>query len=118
MSEQLKPCPFCGSTGITINGIVNSHRFMQCNRCLAHGPADPHALEALENLWNNRPIENALHGRIDEMDDVMANMGHDFDVLKAENERLRKVMSKCLDDFDPTAPELMYQALKQALEQS
>lgn len=59
MSDKSKLCPFCGSDDTAIDGIVNSRRFMRCNNCLATGPSHPHAMDALVNLWNHRPIEDA-----------------------------------------------------------
>ena len=64
-TEQLKSCPFCGSTNIAVNGIVNSHRYMQCGDCLAHGPADTYSLEGIRNKWQERIIEDALQTTCD-----------------------------------------------------
>ena len=54
--NTLKPCPFCGKEPqeITLNGEPK----VVC-RCLVREP----------NIWNNRPIEDALNARIAELEE-------------------------------------------------
>ena len=60
-SSNLRPCPFCGKEPqeITLNGEPK----VVC-RCLVREP----------NIWNTRPIEDALNARIAELE-------RDFDML-------------------------------------
>ncbi len=54
MSEELKPCPFCGGTDLhEIEGQV-----MCENQCI-NGDPDEGSLPSLKT-WNARPIEDAL----------------------------------------------------------
>jgi hypothetical protein len=55
MSEELRPCPFCGKEPqeITLNGEPK----VVC-RCLVREP----------NIWNTRPIEDELRKRIAELE--------------------------------------------------
>ena len=57
MSEELKPCPFCG--GLNISDKTNGwgHAFHQCNDCKAQGPARSVTIKnpwANPVLWNTR----------------------------------------------------------------
>lgn len=50
MSEELKPCPFCGST----NGAsLDAWRHCECGAV------------SLLSKWNSRPIEDALRARVE-----------------------------------------------------
>ena len=50
--RQLRPCPFCGSSDLWINGDLDP-KFVVCNKCLAFGPTAPTVTEATER-WNRR----------------------------------------------------------------
>ena len=52
MSEELRPCPFCGGTKICTEKGINLN---YCDNCSA---------ESNVEHWNNRPIEDALNARI------------------------------------------------------
>lgn len=67
MSEELKPCPFCGSHA-TIR--QNFHGFyVECDNidCRAVGSWDLGASGAIEK-WNTRPLEDALRARVAELE--------------------------------------------------
>lgn len=59
MSEELKPCPFCGSEDLIvlcddkIFGYyhVQEGTYVHCNNCKAQGP---YVGEDAETAWNNR----------------------------------------------------------------
>jgi len=71
MSEELRPCPFCGNKNIRKNFGIFPELF--CSECEATIYAyDEH--EDLAKSWNTRPLEDALQSRIAE--------------LEAENNRL------------------------------
>jgi|WetSurMetagenome_2_1015567.scaffolds.fasta_scaffold178668_1 hypothetical protein len=61
MSDELKPCPFCGSTNLMKQSTLETiqrkyYRWIHCENCGASGKS-----------WNNRPIEDVLQKRIDEL---------------------------------------------------
>ena len=61
--SDLKPCPFCGTSNEKHNNIVKLYddeyyAYEYCNACGARVYAN----------WNNRPIEDALQARIDELE--------------------------------------------------
>ena len=56
MSEELRPCPFCGSADIRTEPGINLN---YCDKCSA---------EANIEHWNTRPIEDALNKRIAELE--------------------------------------------------
>ena len=82
---KLRPCPFCNSTNLDCLFHMNDPREKRrmefyCRDCGAQGPYvkgyDGYAgssfpLEALE-LWNTRPIEDALNSRIAELEAKLA----------------------------------------------
>ena len=53
MSEELKPCPFCGATGLE---LFHAYRFMKCEKCGAEGPVENAEHNAIE-IWNDRTPE-------------------------------------------------------------
>ena len=80
MSKELKPCPFCGETSLTIedNQMVQDVHVL-CKDCGAKTSFDG-IRYAVAGRWNVRPVERALKSRIEE--------------LEAENGRLRKAFPK------------------------
>jgi len=56
MSEELRPCPFCGGTNICTEKGINLN---YCDSCSA---------EANIEHWNTRPIEDDLRKRIAELE--------------------------------------------------
>ena len=61
MSEELRPCPFCGGTNICTEKSINLN---YCDSCSA---------EANIEHWNTRPIEDALQSRIAELEKDLSN---------------------------------------------
>lgn len=57
MSDNMKPCPFCGGT--TIVSMNDPENFgMRCYDCEAWGPRDE------DVSWNKRPIEDELREQL------------------------------------------------------
>ena len=59
MSEELKPCPFCGSSKIKSHDYGNVELLYRCEDCGG---------EHFHSNWNTRPIEDALQARIAELE--------------------------------------------------
>lgn len=76
MSKELKPCPFCGETRLTIedNQKVRDVHVL-CNDCGAKTSFNGIRYD-VAGRWNGRPIEDVLQKRIEE--------------LEAERDRLKK----------------------------
>lgn len=76
MSKELKPCPFCGETRLTIedNQMVQDVHVL-CKDCGAKTSFDGIRYD-VAGRWNIRPVEHALQKRIEE--------------LEAERDRLKK----------------------------
>jgi len=55
MSEELRPCPFCGGEAELCYSEVDTF----CRKC--------NVMQETE-LWNTRPIEDALNARIAELE--------------------------------------------------
>ena len=80
MSKELKPCPFCGETRLTIEDnqkVQDVH--VLCKDCGAKTSFDG-IRYAVAGRWNCRSVEDALKRRIKE--------------LEAENGRLREALKE------------------------
>jgi hypothetical protein len=55
MTDELKPCPFCGSDNKDIKNIKHRRSDVKCYNCRARGPWRCSTID-----WNHRPIEDAL----------------------------------------------------------
>ena len=79
MSEELKPCPFCGGmpkvNDWTLKGITDKRCFCDNEKC----PVYLSKTIAIDN-WNTRPIEDALNARIAELEGELAELKERFDI--------------------------------------
>ena len=80
MSEELKPCPFCGGKGEYQED--GPYAWAECLTCGATGktflflPApNDGGRKAVIKDWNTRPVEDALQGRIAELETLLALSG-------------------------------------------
>ncbi len=57
MSDELKPCLFCGESGDEIHHEHSGAlRWIECGECGARGPEASTEIEATE-LWNTRAVD-------------------------------------------------------------
>lgn len=77
MSEQLKPCPFCGVFPVWIEA---AHYWLACN-CRNEHRSSPNRSVVFE-YWNTRPIEDELNQRVKELEEQLEDIR-----LEAKNER-------------------------------
>ena len=76
MRNELKPCPFCGETRLTIEDKQDARDVhVLCKDCGAKTSFDGIRYD-VAGRWNIRPVEHALQKRIEE--------------LEAERDRLKK----------------------------
>lgn len=54
MTQELKPCPFCGGTDVSVCDSTTT-RTAKCRSCVVY--------IAIEK-WNSRPIEDALRAEV------------------------------------------------------
>ena len=73
MSEELRPCPFCGGTNICTEKGINLN---YCDSCSA---------EANIEHWNTRPIEDALNKRIAESEEAFLKLEDTLDDVEFES---------------------------------
>ena len=81
---ELKPCPFCGGIeSLDVREVHTYNRYcadmycIECRRCL-YCTMNFDTKDELYAFWNTRPAEDALTAEVER--------------LKAENERLKKVL--------------------------
>jgi len=73
--EELKPCPFCGSTNIRKNFGIFPELF--CSECEATIYAYDN-YEDLDKSWNTRPLEDALQARIAELEEQLLKVSKEY----------------------------------------
>ena len=95
MTEQLKPCPFCGGEAKCIEFYGMYH--VICCDCYIAGRDTSTRDKAIES-WNSRPIEDDLQKELDEArEDNADNMEYHV----AERGRLRELLKSCCNEFAP-----------------
>jgi Lar family restriction alleviation protein len=78
MSQELKPCPFCGSTNLN---VTHESSYVMCYGCDADGPVTRPSAAAIA-AWNNRaapvpPAGEEIGALIDHLDDYIARINGD-----------------------------------------
>ncbi len=58
MTDELKPCPFCGSTDLEVMDIDQGYAAIACGLCDAFGPMGLGG-EGASAEWNQRVFEDA-----------------------------------------------------------
>lgn len=102
MSENLKPCPFCGSRSVYAEQIGRGGYFnVRCGNCLANIPLSGSRGTAV-SAWNRRAIDvDALREVVDELEcdyrpkdyasvDALCELSND--ASKALAERIRQAV--------------------------
>ena len=79
MMDELKPCPFCGSSKSTIEPVFGASfgtpRFcVICSDCGADSQVDL-GLSGATECWNTRPIEDELRARVAELEVKLSGAG-------------------------------------------
>ena len=73
MSDKLKPCPFCGSVEFELVKTDIGWYLVRCNTCIAEGQAG-RTTQQTEQLWNTRPLEDALQAEVDEQNELIESL--------------------------------------------
>jgi hypothetical protein len=76
MSDELKACPFCGCTDITFSPYtekITHSTFVKCEHCRTGWMP--------VNIWNTRPLEDALQARVDTLQKRLVELAALTDVL-------------------------------------
>jgi Lar family restriction alleviation protein len=64
MSEELKPCPFCGSKDIVLESFGELRHTACCSTCECNTGYMQDDCEAIES-WNTRSLEDDLRKQLD-----------------------------------------------------
>ena len=90
MSEELKPCPFCGGEA-SYKMHDDEWWVVSCDNCLAEGGYydgdESTAPSDARQFWNNRPADTALKAAVisaNEMAELMRKYVEDKSVSKAD----------------------------------
>jgi len=117
MSQELKPCPFCGSTNLNVTAESS---YVMCYGCDADGPVTRPSTAAIA-AWNNRPAPAPPAGRqLESRQYVLRAMarnyrnGHSWDHLDGE------AVSKAADEINRLQAEnaALHQRLNVAYQKS
>ncbi len=56
MTDELLPCPFCGSDAILLDTklVIGFQYFISCNKCRANGPGFTNDRNKAITSWNTR----------------------------------------------------------------
>ena len=70
MSEELRPCPFCGEKATLDYSVLpnRKHWFITCDCCGMMYQYTLSQRKYVKDGWNTRPIEDALNARIAELE--------------------------------------------------
>jgi Lar family restriction alleviation protein len=88
MSDELKPCPFCGkSASIKVNhsvgGMGGEGWLVWCDTCGAEGTWDLGKSGAIES-WNTRPLEDAFRDALEKVSRALRREIETTNALNAE----------------------------------
>jgi IS5 family transposase len=90
MNDELKPCPFCGSSDVK----EYTDKSIHCRQCGAESGVD----------WNTRPLEDSLRAQLAEKDAELdaadAALTHIVDCMKNPNNRGSKTLLQTCRFFD------------------
>lgn len=109
MSDQLKPCPFCGKPAASDRNRVFG---IECLNCGAIGPEGE---EASIKAWNTRPIEDKLRAEFDKQVSITIGQMGQITQLRKENERLRKALEYIANHIQCYSLEKAFAAAQEAL---
>lgn len=86
--EELKPCPFCGSSNVTMHEL-NPNSYARCRGCGAEGGLrDSHDKAA--DAWNRRADAKKLVVRLDVSDEQVRRM---------VDEAVRAAIDDCMEQI-------------------
>lgn len=112
MTEELKPCPFCGGSGSYSNAGFGF--IVKCRKCGSKTSIQESGKEAAD-AWNNRSIEDL---KDDENAWLEKNL-KDYNRVMLENARLREALEEIARGFDTDSwyytREVMMRIAKEAL---
>jgi predicted RNase H-like nuclease (RuvC/YqgF family) len=96
MSDEYKPCPFCGSTEISTEMGLNLN---YCDKCSA---------EANIEHWNTRPLEDALLKRAERAEAMVERLIEErkqlIAQLAAEKDKNEHMLG-CIFEYETIAPD-------------
>lgn len=87
MSEELKPCPFCGKPGELVDAKGLIHLETRDDfACCTDVTCMPMPMHFDVSQWNTRPIEDALRAELARMTAVNATFSKALRIISGEDE--------------------------------
>lgn len=73
MSDEMKPCPFCGASGATSIGVYHNENFSwaYCDACETEGPTVEGGKAEAIAAWNRRAQSEADTARIAQLEESL-----------------------------------------------
>ena len=101
MSEEIKPCPFCGSEMVEIHWTDKTICFIECVECEARTGEIEGGDEAID-LWNQRPYDYDMPAIVKKVQELQYDLSEALTVLQttltlnpnAINDINKKVLEK------------------------
>lgn len=117
VSEQLKPCPFCGSSRVLIVDKKNADPFINqtkgsllCDGGCAHVYIrNAFPIEGIVEQWNKRPIEDKLRAQVLEHELGWAKLVHSESNLREWNFAFYEEVSRLKSGLEFYAAKENYQ---------
>ena len=92
MTDNLLPCPFCGSTDVRACVDADDYRFVNCEHCGARGAKHNENRDAVE-AWNDR-IEVSRDSLLQQIDNVNAKRSKEISDTNVELTRMHNALEK------------------------
>ena len=106
MSDELKPCPWCGDTVF----VACTELEIRCKRCyvVAKNRAPLQTPGTELDFWNNRPIEDALRAEIATLQDGLHHKLYSRRKLEEDNAKFRVLLEEWLIEWqDPEVSDIL-----------